>query len=66
MRPHEGKCVKVRRMVSGFWGVSHHGRLQSAFDSHSEALAFAVLLPSRKGQVEVALDALGRFDVQHR
>jgi hypothetical protein len=53
-------------MVSGFWGVSHHGRLQSAFDSHSEALAFAVLLPSREKQVEVAMDALGRFSAQRR
>lgn len=58
---HEGKCIKVRRMVSGFWGVSKHGRLQSAFDSHAEALAYALILPEVESQIAFSMDKLGEI-----
>lgn len=53
--------MKVRRMLSGFWGVSSHGKLRSAFQKHSDALAYAVTLPDHDARIGVALAKLADY-----
>lgn len=58
--PQVADKIKVRRMIGGLWGIYLRKNLMSAYPSHSEALANALILADFEAEVAVKVEELER------